>query len=168
MAAVTICSDFGAQENKVCHCFHCFPRREAKGKGEKERYTKTITHHPLCSPDSLTMLFPPLQSQPSRLTPTQALQPLQREWDSTACALWHRLAWGPPSLGFILLCDLRQEAQLLWTSMLCIYKVGQWWSLYGLEKIPVKHLIQILLHNKHSKNGTYLWEAFPAQFLQEN
>ena len=25
MAAVTICVDFGAQENKVCHCFHCFP-----------------------------------------------------------------------------------------------------------------------------------------------
>ena len=24
-AAVSICSDFGAQENKVCHCFHCFP-----------------------------------------------------------------------------------------------------------------------------------------------
>ena len=24
-AAVTICSDFGPQENKVCHCFHCFP-----------------------------------------------------------------------------------------------------------------------------------------------
>ena len=24
-AAVTICSDFGAQENKDCHCFHCFP-----------------------------------------------------------------------------------------------------------------------------------------------
>ena len=24
-AAVTICSDFGSQENKVCHCFHCFP-----------------------------------------------------------------------------------------------------------------------------------------------
>ena len=23
--AVTICSDFGAQKNKVCHCFHCFP-----------------------------------------------------------------------------------------------------------------------------------------------
>ena len=23
--AVIICSDFGAQENKVCHCFHCFP-----------------------------------------------------------------------------------------------------------------------------------------------
>ena len=25
MAAFTICSDFGAQKNKVSHCFHCFP-----------------------------------------------------------------------------------------------------------------------------------------------
>ena len=25
MAVVTICSDFGAQKNKVSHCFHCFP-----------------------------------------------------------------------------------------------------------------------------------------------
>ena len=25
MASVTICSDFGAQENKICHCLHCFP-----------------------------------------------------------------------------------------------------------------------------------------------
>ena len=25
MAAVTICSDFGAQENKTCHSFHFFP-----------------------------------------------------------------------------------------------------------------------------------------------
>ena len=25
MAAVTICIYFGAQEKKVCHCFHCFP-----------------------------------------------------------------------------------------------------------------------------------------------
>ena len=24
MAAIATCSDFGAQENKVCHCFHCF------------------------------------------------------------------------------------------------------------------------------------------------
>ena len=24
MAAVTICSDFGVQENKICHSFHCF------------------------------------------------------------------------------------------------------------------------------------------------
>ena len=25
MALVTVCSDFGAQENKLFHCFHCFP-----------------------------------------------------------------------------------------------------------------------------------------------
>ena len=25
MDVVTICSDFGAQEKKVSHCFHCFP-----------------------------------------------------------------------------------------------------------------------------------------------
>ena len=25
MAAVTICCDFGAQKNKISHCFHCFP-----------------------------------------------------------------------------------------------------------------------------------------------
>ena len=25
MAAVTIYSDFGVPQNKVCHCFHCFP-----------------------------------------------------------------------------------------------------------------------------------------------
>ena len=25
MVAVTICSNFGAQENKVCHCSSCFP-----------------------------------------------------------------------------------------------------------------------------------------------
>ena len=25
MAAVTVCSDFGAQENKICHCFHFLP-----------------------------------------------------------------------------------------------------------------------------------------------
>ena len=25
MAAITICSDFRAPQNKVCHCFHCFP-----------------------------------------------------------------------------------------------------------------------------------------------
>ena len=25
MAVVTICSDFGAPQNNVCYCFHCFP-----------------------------------------------------------------------------------------------------------------------------------------------
>ena len=25
VAAVNVCSDFGAQENKICHCCHFFP-----------------------------------------------------------------------------------------------------------------------------------------------
>ena len=25
MAAITICRDFGAQNNKISHCFHCLP-----------------------------------------------------------------------------------------------------------------------------------------------
>ena len=25
MAAITICSGFWAPQNKICHCFHCFP-----------------------------------------------------------------------------------------------------------------------------------------------
>ena len=35
MAAVTICSDFGAQENKVCHCFHCFPMYLSRSDGTR-------------------------------------------------------------------------------------------------------------------------------------
>ena len=33
MAAITICSDFGAQNNKVCHCFHCFSIYCREGMG---------------------------------------------------------------------------------------------------------------------------------------
>ena len=41
MAAVTICSDFGAQKNKVWHCFHCFP-----------------IYFPWCDgPDAMTLVF---------------------------------------------------------------------------------------------------------------
>ena len=41
MAAVTICSDFGAQENKVCHCFRCFP----------------ITYHEVIGLDAMIFIF---------------------------------------------------------------------------------------------------------------
>ena len=33
MAGVTICSDFEAQENKVCHCFYFFPIYLYEGMG---------------------------------------------------------------------------------------------------------------------------------------
>ena len=41
MAAVTICSDFGAQKNKVSHCFHCFPITSWQIDGET---MKTVTN----------------------------------------------------------------------------------------------------------------------------
>ena len=47
MAAVTICSDFGAQENKACHCLHCFPSichevMEPDGMGKTRDHFKKI------------------------------------------------------------------------------------------------------------------------------
>ena len=41
MAAVTICSDFGAHQNKVSHCFHCFP----------------IYLHKVMGPDAMILVF---------------------------------------------------------------------------------------------------------------
>jgi len=38
MAAVTICSDFGAQKNKIWHCFHCFPIYFPWSDGTRCRY----------------------------------------------------------------------------------------------------------------------------------
>ena len=35
MGAVTICNDLGAQENKVCHCFHCFSIYSALSDGTR-------------------------------------------------------------------------------------------------------------------------------------
>ena len=41
MAAITICSDFGAPKNKVWHCFHCFP----------------IYFHEAMGPDAMIFVF---------------------------------------------------------------------------------------------------------------
>ena len=41
MAAVTVHSDFGAQENKVCHYFHLFP----------------IYCHEVMGPDAMIFVF---------------------------------------------------------------------------------------------------------------
>ena len=49
MAAVTICSDFGLQENKVCHCFNCFP----------------IICHEVMGPDAKILVFWMLSFKPT-------------------------------------------------------------------------------------------------------
>ena len=48
MSAVTICSDFGAQENKICHCFHFF----------------SICHE-VMGPDAMILLFWMLSFKPA-------------------------------------------------------------------------------------------------------
>ena len=49
MAAVTICSDFGVQKNKVWHCFHCFP----------------IYLHEVMGPDAMILVFWMLSFKPT-------------------------------------------------------------------------------------------------------
>ena len=49
MAAVTICSDFGAPQNKVWHCFHCFP----------------IYFHEVMGPDAMILVYWMLTFKPS-------------------------------------------------------------------------------------------------------
>ena len=62
MAAVTICSDFGAQENKVCHCFYCFPiyLPWSNGIGCHDLHFWTLSYKPtfsLSSFDFIKRLF---------------------------------------------------------------------------------------------------------------
>ena len=49
MAVITICSDFGAQKNKVSHCFHCFP----------------IYFHEVMGPDAMIFVFWMLSFKPT-------------------------------------------------------------------------------------------------------
>ena len=44
MAAITICSDLGAQKNKVWHCFHCFPIYFPWSDGNTDQLKPYFTH----------------------------------------------------------------------------------------------------------------------------
>ena len=58
MAAVTICSDFGAQENKVSHCFYFFPIicHEVMGLDAMIFVFWMLSFKPTLSPSSFTFL----------------------------------------------------------------------------------------------------------------
>ena len=64
-AAVTVYGDFGAQENEVCHCFHCL----------------SICHE-VMGPDAMTLVywilsFKPVFHSPLSLSSRGSLVPLQ-------------------------------------------------------------------------------------------
>ena len=65
MAAVTICSDFGAQKNKVSHCSHCFPIYLPLVSVIHQYESAIGIPEP---PPSWTSLSPPAPSHPSRLS----------------------------------------------------------------------------------------------------
>ena len=58
MAAVTLCSDFEAQENKVCHCFHCFPiyLLWSDGTGFNDLHFGMFSFKPVFSLSSFTFI----------------------------------------------------------------------------------------------------------------
>ena len=58
MAAVTICTDFGAPQNKVCHCFHCFPIYFpwSDGTGWHDLRFLNVSFKPTFSPSSFTFI----------------------------------------------------------------------------------------------------------------
>ena len=64
MAAVTICSDFGAQKNKVWHCFHCFPNisHEVMGPDAMIFVFWMLSFKPTFSLSSLTFIKRPFSS----------------------------------------------------------------------------------------------------------
>ena len=56
MAAVTICSDFGAQRNKVWHCFYCFPIYLLWSDGTRCHDLSFLNVKPTFSPSSFTFI----------------------------------------------------------------------------------------------------------------
>ena len=53
LAAVTICSEFGAQENKVSDCFHCFLMK-VKEESEKIGLRFTIQKAKIMASDPIS------------------------------------------------------------------------------------------------------------------
>ena len=58
LAAVTICSDFGAQKNKVSQRFHCFPITSWQIDGET---VETVADFIFLAPKSLQMVAAPMK-----------------------------------------------------------------------------------------------------------
>ena len=58
MATVTICSDFGAQENKICHCFHFSPfyLREVMGQDAMILVFRMVSFKPAFLLSSFTFI----------------------------------------------------------------------------------------------------------------
>ena len=97
MAAVTICSDFGAQKNKVWHCFHCFPiyLPWSDGTGWHDLLLTMPPNNPPIPPKPQ----PKVQEKadiPVKSSP-QALVPYKKHVGKTLCPLHFSVLKGPIS-----------------------------------------------------------------------
>ena len=64
VAAVTVCSDFGAEENKICHCFHFFPIYLPRNDGTGCHSFLMLSFKPAFSLSCFTLLMRPFSSSP--------------------------------------------------------------------------------------------------------
>ena len=96
MAAVTVCSDFGAQENKICHCFPFLPI--CHFYFNKFRFTEGL----------------PLQTHLFNLTKNGTTKkPSVGNWSVSICSQFSKHFLGSYS---VLICKLRSKRLKLETS----------------------------------------------------
>ena len=129
MAAITICSDFGAQKNKVSHGFHCFPiyltwsciRYQIKGdmKNSSLYYTDT-----LCLLTKLEVNVSKFVSSSSTLLKSQVFF----NASSQANASFWLLFSGLLSQGHK--CLNEEEGWIFSVSLLCVFTRKKCWFFY--------------------------------------
>ena len=146
MAAVTICSDFGAPKYKVCHCFHCF----------------SICHE-VMGPDTMIFVFWMLSFKPT-FSHSSFTQGLLLDF-----ALWHQL----PKLSgsrmfnrFVASTHGHCRAQLLPGSPHLHFLS---FHLFIFLPPPCLTLLSVLhdLENQSKVRLTF-WPSLPKEFRSEN
>ena len=112
MAAVTVHSDFGAQENQICHCFHFSPIYLPQSDGTRchdlsfsNAVLNQLSHSPL------------LSSSRGSLATFRAGGPLGAQ--AVCCGEWHFCSPPAGSLGWIWAPVLRRRWKELLNGNLC-------------------------------------------------
>ena len=81
MAVTTICSDFGAQKNKVWHCFHCFPIYLPRSDGTRCHDLHFLNVKPTFSLSSCTFIERLFSSSSlSAIRVVSSMQNLKKKW----------------------------------------------------------------------------------------
>ena len=115
MAAITICSDFGTQENKTCHCFHFFPLYLPWSGGTRCRDLSFL------NVDFQARFF---QSPLSHSSRGSLVLPILGLIPASCFLLWHVTV----CISYMLLCSTQPPNQVTWNddslyvTVLCLLK----------------------------------------------